>query len=123
MIFENYARLICQFNFSKLAQEYVSEVMPLDQNNLFIHKVIKECAPELQAKIGAFKERLSKETSDEHKKNLAIAKRLEETFLFDGYQEYFTSIIPMSNYSSKDTENLDLSINPFPTVLCHNDIH
>jgi thiamine kinase-like enzyme len=97
--------------------------MPLDQNNLFIHKVIKECAPELQAKIGAFKEKLSKETSPEHKRNLEIAKRLEETFLFEGYQEYFTNIIPMSNYSSKDTENLDTSINPFPTVLCHNDIH
>jgi hypothetical protein len=40
LIQEKYAEQICHFNFNKLANKYVHNVMPLDQKNLFIHQVI-----------------------------------------------------------------------------------
>ena len=70
-------------------------------------------------------ERLALETSEEHLKNLRIAKAVEESFLFDGFEDYFESLIPQSIYSSLDLHNYTKASakNPFPTVLCHNDIH
>lgn len=70
-------------------------------------------------------ERLALESSDEHQRNLRIAKNVEETFLFDGFEEHFESLIPQSSYSSLDLHNYTQARadNPFPTVLCHNDIH
>jgi thiamine kinase-like enzyme len=70
-------------------------------------------------------ERLALETSAEHQKNLRIARALQETFLFDGFEEHFEALIPTSTYSSLDLHNYTKAspTNPFPTVLCHNDIH
>lgn len=41
VIQKRYAEDICQFNFNKLSNQYVKDVMPLDQDNLFIHTVIR----------------------------------------------------------------------------------
>ena len=57
-IFCKYSELICQFHFSKLAQTYVSKVMPLEPNNLFIHQVIREQGSKLKCNIGAIKQAL-----------------------------------------------------------------
>lgn len=74
------------------------------------------------------KAKLAKLTGLEHQKNLRIACKLEETFLFEGYQEYFMQLVPESTYSSVDVtlDNAPAELptdNPFPNVLCHNDIH
>ena len=74
------------------------------------------------------KAKLAKLSGAEHQKNLKIAKKLEETFLFEGYQEYFLNLVPDSSYSSVDITNDKAPVelptdNPFPNVLCHNDIH
>lgn len=45
---------------------------------------------------------------------------LERTFLFDGYAEYFESLIPKPGQPSHFDANF---INPFPNVLTHNDAH
>lgn len=37
MIFENFARNICDFNFNSQAQKDVNKIEELDPNNLFIH--------------------------------------------------------------------------------------
>mgnify|MGYP000149605706 CR=1 FL=1 len=72
--------------------------------------------------IGALK----KNNNKEHQKNLLVVDTIEDTFLFDGYQTYFEELIPKSSYSSLDLHNYGTAKgtgNPFPTVLCHNDIH
>jgi len=71
------------------------------------------------------KEELALQTSEEHKKNLKIIIKLEKTFLFEGFEDFFEALIPKSTYSSLDLHNYTKAspANPFPTVLCHNDIH
>jgi len=80
------------------------------------------------SKIEQIKDRLSKSEKPEHIKNLEITVRLQKTFLFEGYREYFTALIPTSSYSSLQISNGTVeekipTDNPFPTVLSHNDIH
>lgn len=45
--------------------------------------------------------------------------------MFEGFEQYFEALIPKSTYSSLDLHNYTKASpsNPFPTVLCHNDIH
>jgi thiamine kinase-like enzyme len=48
--------------------------------------------------------------------------------LFEGYEDYFMSLVPTSTYSSLDLQSGSCPTkipaeNPFPTVLSHNDIH
>lgn len=95
----------------------------MDQNNLFIHSVIRKQAPILEENIDDIKIKLSKENSRQHKKNLEITQNVEETFLFEGYREYFENLVPLSNYSSLKLSDYNNKVNPFPTVLAHNDIH
>lgn len=56
MVAATYARKVCDLNFSKRARDMVLEFEPLDPNNLFIHQVIKEWAPNLKNKIDWMKE-------------------------------------------------------------------
>lgn len=55
MIFENFARNICDFNFNSQAQKDVNSIEQLDPDNLFIHQVIKQWGPNLEAKIETIK--------------------------------------------------------------------
>lgn len=81
--------------------------MPLDPKNLFIHQVIREQGALLKSFINPMKQSL---LDSDQNRNLAITELIETTFLFDGYEEFFTSLIPEA---SKE----------FPYVLSHNDIH
>jgi len=51
------------------------------------------------------KEELALQTSEEHKKNLKIIIKLEKTFLFEGFEDFFEALIPKSTYSSLDLHN------------------
>jgi thiamine kinase-like enzyme len=125
VIQQSYAKIICNFNFNTAANVAVNEVSPLQQEYLFINTIIREQAAKLKINIKTMQEILALETSEEHQKNLRIAKAVEESFLFDGFEDYFESLIPQSTYSSLDLHNYTKASakNPFPTVLCHNDIH
>lgn len=128
LIQKKYADRICNFNFNKWANIYVSKVMTLDNENTFLHQFIRTHGKALKEKMPFIKKSLQTSNTEEHRRNLKIAEKLEKTFLFEGYEEYFMSLIPISSYSS-----LDIATgcepgclpddNPFPTVLCHNDIH
>jgi thiamine kinase-like enzyme len=74
----------------------------------------------LVKKIGKIKEMLKESGSSEDLENLAKTELLEKTFLFEGYQEYFESLIPKQGKPSRFNEKY---INPFPNVLTHNDCH
>ena len=74
------------------------------------------------------KEKLATSKIPEHIRNFEIANELEKTFLFDGYLEYFCNLVPKAEYSSIDLNSGKApsslpESNPFPNVLCHNDIH
>ena len=95
--------------------------------NTLIHvqaKELKKNLPKMRKKLlGAIKK---ESNGSEYQKNLLIIETLEDTFLFEGYERYFENLIPKSKYSSLDLQNYALAkdtSNPFPTVLCHNDIH
>lgn len=45
---------------------------------------------------------------------------LEKTFLFEGYKEFFESLIPKIGEPARFNKEF---INPFPNVLTHNDCH
>lgn len=120
VVASSFAKKICDFNFSPKAQTDVNKVEPLDPHNLFIHQVIKEWAPNLQAKIGKMKEMLAASTDAEHQEYLMKTELLERTFLFDGYQEFFESLIPKQGHPARFDEKY---INQFPNVLTHNDCH
>ena len=120
MISNLLAEHLCDFNFNQKASTKVNEIMPMDENNLFIHQVIKQWAPNLKSKIHRMKEMLKESGSREHMKNLRIAQLVEKTFLFDGYQDYFQNLIPKMHQPARfDKEYL----NEFPNVLTHNDCH
>ena len=123
-----YAKKICTFNFNPLSNKNVNEVNPYSEKNLFIKEVIECQGPALLAKIDLLKKRLSSSKHPEHVKNLEITEKLQKTFLFEGYQEYFLGLIPKGEYSSLDISRGTApaqipETNPFPSVLCHNDIH
>lgn len=74
------------------------------------------------------KKMLSASEEPEHIKNLEIVNRLQKTFLFEGYQQWFKALIPIGDYSSLDIIQGKIpdklsDVNPFPSVLSHNDIH
>ena len=85
MIYKNFARNICDFNFNSQAQKDVNEIEELDPNNLFIHQVIKQWGPNLTNKIGTIKKQLQLSGTDEHLEYLQKTELLEQTFLFEGY--------------------------------------
>lgn len=120
IIAKRYADKICDFNFNPLAQKYVKEIEPLDEENLFIHQVINEWGPNLVAKIDKLKAMLKEAGTPAHLENLKKAELLQETFLFEGYQDYFESLIPKPGQPSRFDPSY---INPFPNVLTHNDGH
>ena len=94
VIQQSYAKIICNFNFNTAANVAVNEVSPLQQEYLFINTIIREQAAKLKINIKTMQEILALETSEEHQKNLRIAKAVEESFLFDGFEDYFESLIP-----------------------------
>lgn len=47
LIAKAYARKVCDLNFNSKATQMAMAIEPLDASNLFIHKVIKEWAPNL----------------------------------------------------------------------------
>jgi hypothetical protein len=100
LIQKSYAKHICAFNFNKLSNKYVAEVMPYKADNLFIHQVIKTQGPGLISKIDKMKEMLGSSAHPEHVKNLKIANDIEKTFLFEGYLDFFSSLVPKGEYSS-----------------------
>ena len=105
-IYSRYANMICDYNFSREAQELVNKHDKLDANNLFFHSVLRKWAPSLISKLDS----ISKALTDAGQiGNLKILKALETKFLFEGYKEHFSKMIP---------EVSDL----FPVVLCHNDV-
>ena len=58
VIYLDYARFICEFNFSKSARSKISTFNPMDPNNLFIHQVLREWGPSLLNKIDDMKQAL-----------------------------------------------------------------
>lgn len=66
VISDAFAKKICDFNFSPSAQAGVQKIEPLNPENLFIHQVINEWAPNLEAKIGKMKEMLAASDDVEH---------------------------------------------------------
>ena len=97
--------MICDYNFSPVAQQSIKAVHPLDHDNLFFHQVLREWAPSLLSKIDDIRAALTNAGQTE---NLEILNKLEKTFLFDGFIEHFTSLIPAVS-------------DVFPIVLSHND--
>lgn len=120
MIFENFAKKICDFNFNAQAQRDVNMIEKRDENNLFIHQVIKEWGPNLEKKIETIKQQLRESNSPEHLEYLEKTELLEQTFLFENYQQYFENLIPKPNKPAHFDKSY---INPFPNVLTHNDCH
>ena len=112
MIYLKYAETICEYNFSDQVTTTISEICPMDPKNLFIHQVLKEWAPTLLSNIDAIKTALT-EANDTH--NLMIVDLVKETFLFDDYENYFESMIPIPN-----PEEAEASFQ-FPIVFGHND--
>ena len=108
LIAQAYARKVCDLNFNKKASEMAMKIQPLDASNLFIHQVIKEWAPNLQQKMSRMKQALTNSDEPVHELYLMKLQLLEKTFLFEGYHEFFSSLIPEG---------------PFPNVLTHNDAH
>ena len=51
LIQKKYADRICNFNFNKWANIYVSKVMPMDHNNTFLHQFIKKNGRSLKEKM------------------------------------------------------------------------
>ena len=51
--------MICDFNFSKVAQEKIEAIKPKDKNDLFAHQVINDWGPKLQGFINDVKSALS----------------------------------------------------------------
>lgn len=120
LIFERFARNICDFNFNSLAQKGVNKVEELDPSNLFIHQVIKQWGPNLENKIDTIKTKLRESGTPEHLEYLEKTELLEKTFLFKNYQEHFENLIPKPNKPASFDSSY---INPFPNVLTHNDLH
>lgn len=120
MIFQEFSNIICDFNFNPKALEDVAKIEKLDPQNLFIHQVINVWGPNLEAKIGTIKSQLKESGTPEHLENLRKTELLEQTFLFEGYQDFFESLIPKPGQPSRFDPNF---INPFPNVLTHNDCH
>jgi hypothetical protein len=56
--------------------------------------VIKVWGPNLEKKIGKIKLMLKESGTADHLEMLAKTELLENTFLFEGYQAYFESLIP-----------------------------
>ena len=105
-IYRKYANMICDYNFSPEAHELVNKYDKMDPNKLFFHQVLNQWAPSLESKIDAIAKAL---TDAGQTANLRILMDLKSKFLFDGYKEHFTKLIP---------EVSEL----FPIILCHNDV-
>ena len=43
-----YVQMICDYNFNKDIQAKVEKIAPIDKDNMFIHKVLKEWGPEVE---------------------------------------------------------------------------
>ena len=87
---EAYAEKICDFNYNKQGRNMVEKFIPKDQ--ITGEKWIRVWGPEVKARIPSIREAM--------KNNQDILKLLdnyEETFLFEGYQDFFTSILPLES--------------------------
>ena len=63
---------------------------------------------------------LKESGTPEDLEKLSKTELLQETFLFEGYQEYFENLIPKEGKPARFNKDY---INPFPNVLTHNDCH
>lgn len=54
-IFLNYAEMICDYNFSKVAQEKIQTFIPKNSDNLFLHTLFRDWAPKLLSKLDEIK--------------------------------------------------------------------
>ena len=55
LIYLEYARFICDYNFNTVAQKRIMEFKQIDENDLFIHQVLREWGPSLQSKLKEMK--------------------------------------------------------------------
>jgi hypothetical protein len=105
IIYLDYARFMCDYNFNSVACKKIQEFWAADENDMFVHKVLREWAPSLQKKLPEMKAALK---SANFLESLKSVEAIEETFLFEGYIEHYEKLIPKpSKY--------------FPIVMAHND--
>ena len=100
-----FAKAIYQFHFDQPAVEQLKQLIPLDVNKLAIDTAINNWGPMLKERLPSMRGKLLQDNGIPHPDKLGIIDQLERTFLFDGYKEYFTKLVP------RDSE----------IVLAHND--
>jgi hypothetical protein len=100
-----YARAVYNFNFNKPAVDELKALRPLDVNNLAIDTAINEWGPKLKERLPYMRGKLLQDNGKPHPDKLQVIDLLERTFLFQGYRDYFSKLVP------RDSE----------IVLSHND--
>lgn len=93
-----YAEKICDFNYNKLARESIEKFMPKTQ--IQAHLWMNDWMKDVKKKLPILKEK-----QKDHREVLSIIEDFENTFFFEGHQEYFESLLCL------DSE----------TVLAHHD--
>ena len=68
LIYLDYARFICDYNFNSVAQKRIMEFKQMDENDLFIHQVLRDWGPTLQSKLKDMKLALQKPEGHEERK-------------------------------------------------------
>lgn len=91
------------FNFNETLAQEVEKVLPMSE--LAIEKVINKWCPAVKERLPSMRGKLLQDNGIPHPDLLRAIDRVDSCFLFNGYQEYFNSLIPRDS----------------PMVLAHND--
>lgn len=89
-----YMQKLVAFNFNKGAISRLKDKYPIDKDNLCLDQYIKEWAPAVKKRLPSFRGKLLQDNGIEHPASLKLIDALDKTFLFKGFEEYFSSLIP-----------------------------
>lgn len=89
-----YMQKLVAFNFNKGAIARLKEKYPINKDKLSLDQIIKEWGPAVKKRLPSFRGKLLQDNGIEHPASLKLIDAFDKTFLFKGYEEYFSSLVP-----------------------------
>lgn len=86
------AEIYHRLNFDKGLSEAFEAYQP--QNELSLDKTIYEYAPKLKERLPSMRGKLLQDNGIPHPEHLKVIDALDRNFLFPGYQQYFSDLVP-----------------------------
>lgn len=86
--------MLFKFNYDEELSSALKIYLPCDASKLIVDQTIQQSAPILKERLPSMRGKLLQDNGIPHPEHLRVIDALDRTFLFNGYKEYFSALVP-----------------------------